>query len=102
MPRRRRRSRVLDPWMRLGGDAIRLSIAAQQVVMLRLWRLATTGANTRNEWQRMVSEKAAGFAEAAGAAGLASALGRSPPASLRAGLKRLRRRVAANKSRLSR
>jgi hypothetical protein len=50
----------------------------------------------------MVSEKFAGFGEAAIAMTLATMLGGDAPTALRAGMGELRRRVAANKARLAR
>jgi hypothetical protein len=60
------------------------------------------GPSAHDEYHLMVSEKVAGFGEAAVAAGTAAFLGGDAPAILDAGMRELRRRVVANKARLSR
>ncbi len=90
-----------DPWLSLGLDAVRLGIEAQQVAALRVCRLAAAGP-LPDEYQLMISEKIAGFGEAAIAVALATLLGGDAPTALRAGLGELHRRVTANKLRLAR
>ena len=56
---------MFNPWLRLTLDATMLGLEAQQVIGLRLVRLAAGGAVAQAEAQRMVTEKGAAFVEAA-------------------------------------
>jgi hypothetical protein len=79
-----------------------LGFEAQQVVGLRLMRIATGGARGQDEAQRMVKEKLAAFAEAQAAAVATTIEGGS---SQRVGKKVLgvyKKRVRGNKRRLTR
>jgi hypothetical protein len=81
------------PFLRFGLDA-------QQVVALRLARLARDDVSGR-EARLMVSEKIAAFGEAQTAMMLALTTGASPEAAMRAGFRPYRRRVRANRKRLA-
>jgi hypothetical protein len=89
-------------WPSIAFDALRMGLEAQQVIALRLWGIASGTARGRREQQRMAQEKLGAFTEAAIAAGAAAMLGRGGPAVVRAGMRKLRRRVRANRSRLMR
>jgi hypothetical protein len=56
---------MFAPWFKLAFDTALLGFEAQQVVGLRLARLAGGGAVAQAEAQRMVAEKGAAFVEAA-------------------------------------
>lgn len=89
-------------WMAAGFETMRLMMAAQQVIGLRMMRLAGGGPRAEAEVERMVSDKAAGFTEAAMTVARAAASGAKAPVVFKAGVRKLKRRVNANKSRLSR
>ena len=94
--------RIANPWLALSAQAALLGWEAQRVIALRLFRIAAGGARGRAEAQRMVTEKLAAAAEAQAAA-VASAI--EGGAGHRAGKKALgvyRKRVHANRRRLSR
>jgi len=81
-------------WFSLFADAAILSIVAQQVVALRLLKLAAGGAAAHGEAVRMTTEKMNAAIEAA----MIMATGGSPTKVLR----RYKTRVKANSRRLSR
>ena len=56
----------LNPWFTLALDATRMGLEAQQVIGLRLMRLAAGGPAAGPEAGRMVLEKVAALAEAQG------------------------------------
>ena len=94
---RRQRS---NPWLGIGFDAWRLGIEASTVVGLRTARIVQGGALGRAEAERMVSEKLeAAFALQALA--LTGGLGRSPASAASRTLAHYRRKVRANRRRLS-
>ena len=80
--------------MTLALDAARLSRETQEVMALRLLKLARGGRAAKVEAQRMVTEKGVAFAEAA--ATLATG------GSMKKVVRRVRSRVSQNKRRLSR
>jgi hypothetical protein len=82
-------------------DATSFAIEAQQVVTLRLMRLASGGVAGAAEAQRMVTEKAAAGLAAQAAATSALMAGRSFTAAARRAAVPYRRRVRANRRRLS-
>jgi hypothetical protein len=77
-----------------------MRIAAQNVIALRLLRLAAGGTRAYNEMARMSIEKTTAFAEAQVAA--AAMAGRSNAAIANRALTPIKKRVYANKRRLSR
>ena len=81
-------------WMKLSADAARLYQETQQVIGLRLIKLALGGPASHLEAHRMVTEKGFAFAEAAASL----AVGMSPEKVVR----RYRSHVRSNKRRLSR
>jgi hypothetical protein len=91
-----------NPWPALSARTALLGWEAQQVMALRLMRIAAGGARGQAETQRMMTEKFAALAEAQAAAAAGAVEG---VASHRTGKKMLgvyRKRVRANRRRLSR
>jgi hypothetical protein len=85
---------MISNWMKFALDAARLGRETQEVMALRLLKLARGGGAGRVEAQRMVMEKGVAFAEAA--AMLATG------GSVKKVVRRVRSRVSQNKRRLSR
>jgi hypothetical protein len=92
---------VLNPWFKLAYETAWLGFDAQRVITLRLMRLATGGASGQAEAERMMSEKPAALVEAQMAAAGALAVGNSAAAARKV-LAVYKKRVRANKRRLSR
>jgi hypothetical protein len=95
---------MFNPWFALSLKAVQMGVEAQSGIALRMLRLATGGARTKAEAAHMVTEKVASAARTAEAQAVAapSALsGRSPHvvASKRPGV--VKKRVRANKRRVS-
>jgi hypothetical protein len=91
-----------NPWLALSSQAVLLGWEAQRVIALRLMRLAAGGVRGQAEAQRMVTEKLAAAAEVQAAAVSGAIAGDS---SRRTGKKVLgvyKKRVRANRRRLSR
>ena len=93
---------MLNPWLALSFKAFQLGIEAQSVVALRMMRLASGGVGTQAEMGRMVVEKASAVAEAQFAATTAAAAGNKDHVIAEKALKVFRKRVRANRQRLSR
>jgi hypothetical protein len=93
---------TLNPWLTLSFKAFQLGLEAQSVVALRMMRLASGGAGTEAEMSRMVFEKAAAVAEAQIAATAAVMAGHKDHVVAGKALTVFRKRVRANKRRLSR
>lgn len=93
---RRRNPLVSDAF-----DLARLGVEAWMVVGLRLARLAAGGPAALAEAQRMVAEKSAAAIEAQVGAGAALATGASRRAASKKVLAGYRRRVKANRRRLT-
>ena len=51
-------------WIALASETALLGIEAQQVIALRLWKLATGGKSSRREAGKMVAEKVVAAIEA--------------------------------------
>jgi len=81
---------------------MQLGFDAQSVIALRMMRLASGVAKTKAEMSRMVIEKAAAVAEAQVAATSAVVAGRKDYVVVGKALNVFRKRVKANKRRLSR
>ena len=89
-----------NPWLGLGLDAWSLGVEAASVIGLRTLKMAAGGPDADAERQRMVSEKiAAGLAWQALA--LTGGLGLTPQGAAAKTLTHYRRRVRANRRRLS-
>ncbi|MFI4965068.1 MAG: hypothetical protein ACHP9T_06840 [Caulobacterales bacterium] len=90
-----------NPWIGIGFDAWRLGLEASAVIGLRTLAIAQGGAAAAAESERMVSEKlAAGLSLQAMA--LSGRLGSSPAAVSARTLAFYRRKVTANRRRLTR
>jgi hypothetical protein len=81
-------------WFVSAADWVRIGLEAQQVIALRLIKVSAGGSAGQTEATRMVTEKAAAFAEAA----MTLAMG----GSARMVVRRYRTHVKANVRRLSR
>jgi hypothetical protein len=92
---------VLNPWIALGLQTIQLAMEMQGVIALRLMRLAAGGARGRTEASRMVAEKIVAAGEVQMAAASALVTGCRDNAVAGKVLRVLRKRVRANKRRLS-
>jgi hypothetical protein len=85
---------MLKAWMDFAFDSALLCAEAQEVMALRLMKLASGGAHAQSEVQRMVAEKGFAFVEAAGSLAAGASMERV--------MRRYRSIVRANKRRLSR
>jgi hypothetical protein len=93
---------VFNPFISLAVNSALLGVEAQQVIALRMLRLAAGGAAAKTEMQRMVSEKMIAAAAAATDAATAGLTGKSGPAIAHQAIRGYRKRVRANKRRLNR
>ena len=93
---------MFNPWLALTLRTLELGFEAQNVVALRLWRIASGGARGHAEVNRMVTEKIAAVGEAHVAAAAAVMTGRPDHVVAGKALGVFRKRVRANKRRLSR
>jgi hypothetical protein len=90
-----------NPWFALTLKTFQLGIEAQSVVALRMLRFASGDARGQDELNRMVMEKIAAIAEAQVAATVAIMNGHKDHVVAGKALTVFRRRVRANKRRLS-
>lgn len=89
-----------NPWLGIGLDAWRLGVEASTVIGLRTLKIAQGGASGRAEAERMLSEKVeAGVALQALA--MTGGLGATPASASARTLAHYRRKVNANRRRLS-
>jgi hypothetical protein len=93
---------MFNPWLALSFKTFQLGLEAQSVIALRMLRLASGGAGAKAEMSRMVTDKAAAMAEAQAVATRAVASGRKDHVVAGKTLNVFRKRVRANKRRLSR
>jgi hypothetical protein len=93
---------MFNPWFALTFKTMQLGLEAQSVIALRMMRLASGGASAKAEMSRMMIEKGSAFAEAQVAATAAVMAGRKDHVVASKALKVVRKRVKANKRRLSR
>lgn len=93
--------RTHNPWLRLGQDAWMLGAEATTVITLRSMTIAAGGSTAANEAQRMVSEKVEA-AQALQMMAVTGALGFTALGVASRSLKHYRRKVRANRRRLSR
>ena len=89
-----------NPWFGIGLDAWRLGLEASTVIGLRTLRIAQGGASGRAEAQRMVSEKVEA-AMALQTRALTGGLGATPASASARTIAHYRRKVKANRRRLS-
>jgi len=94
---RRRRS---NPWLRIGFDAWSLGVEASAVIGLRTLKIAAGGAAGEAEARRMVAEKVDAAAQLQTKA-LVGGLGFTGAAAATQTLAHYRRKVRANRRRLS-
>jgi hypothetical protein len=93
---------MLNPWLALTFKAMRVGIDAQNVIFLRMMRLSAGGARGQSEAARMVIEKIAASVEVRATAVSGMITGRKDTVVAAQVLRGLRKRVRANKRRLSR
>jgi hypothetical protein len=91
----------INPWLGFALDAAWLAVEAQWVIAARIARLAAGGALAQSEARRMFSETTAALLESQMTAGVGIARGRKGPATAKRVLAVYRRRVRANRRRLS-
>jgi hypothetical protein len=92
-------ARKRPSWLRLSFDIWRAGLEAQQVIALRLARLARGGASASAETNRMVSEKITAAVEAQQAAATALLTGKAAQIPART-VALYRRKIRANRKRL--
>lgn len=88
-------------WIRIAAETAALGFESAAVMGLRLAGAARGGANAEREAWRMYSEKVVAFAELQ-ALFLSGSLGATSSAATRGALKHYRRKVSANRRRLTR
>ena len=93
---------MFNPWLTLSLKAIQMGFEAQSVIALRVLRLAASGARMEAEATRMITEKAAAPAEAQAVAAVAAMKGHPQHVVAGKTLKVFKKRVRANKRRLTR
>jgi hypothetical protein len=93
---------VYKTWFSLAMNVARLALESQQVIALRMARLASGGSSGDREARLMVSEKIDTMGETVFAASLLAAAGRGAPAIATDVVRRYRKRVRGNAKRLSR
>jgi hypothetical protein len=93
---------MYNPWLALSLNAVQLGIEAQSVIALRMLRFASGGARMEAEASRMVTEKVAAAVEAQTATVLAAVSGRPQHVVANKALNVFKKRVRANRRRLSR
>jgi hypothetical protein len=93
---------LLNPWLALTFKAMQLGFDAQNVIALRMMRFAKGDAGALNEARRMVVEKITASAEAQTTAASGIISGKKDTVVANKVIRVLRKRVRANKRRLSR
>jgi hypothetical protein len=93
---------TFNPWLSFGFKVWQMGLEAQSVVALRMLRLAAGGARAEAEASRMVGEKILAAAEASASATAATMRGHRKHVAAGKALNVCRRRVRANRRRLSR
>ena len=88
-------------WLRLGFDTITLAFEAQAVIGLRLMKLALGDKAALHESQLMLREKMEAFADLQGRA-VSGWMGLTPQLTPRGTIAHVRRKIRANRKRLSR
>ncbi|HMF23973.1 MAG TPA: hypothetical protein VKG24_17865 [Pseudolabrys sp.] len=93
--------RAWSAWFSLSSQAALLGLEAQNVMALRFMRLASGGALAQSESARMVSEKILALGEAQTAAALATIKGGKTHHVTRKVMRVYKKRVRANRRRLT-
>jgi hypothetical protein len=88
---------LMKAWM----DAAKFNFEVQSVVAMRLMKIAAGGATGAAETTRMVQEKAEASVAALTAGSLALAKGKTVKAATKAAMVPVKKRVSANRKRLS-
>ncbi len=94
-------ARNRNPWLQLGWQSWALATEASSVIALRTLKLAAGGAAAEAEATRMIAEKSRAALELQ-AMFVAGALGRSAPTVMKRTMGHYRRKVRANRRRLTR
>jgi hypothetical protein len=92
---------MADPFVSMFARSALLAFEAQQVIALRMLRLATGGAPANRELTRMITEKADAAAEAGFTAMKSLALGANGTAAALGVIRGYRTRVRRNRRRLA-
>lgn len=93
---------MLNPWFSLIFKTVQLGIEAQSVIALRMIRFAAGGSAAQAEVRRMITDKVAAGVEAQTVAAWGVASGQKDAVVAGKVLRVVKRRVRANKRRLSR
>jgi hypothetical protein len=93
---------MFNPWLAFSLNAFQMGVEAQSVIVLRMVRLASGNARSETEATRMVTEKIAAAAEAQAVAAMATFTGHPQHVVATKALKIFKKRVRANKRRLTR
>lgn len=93
---------MINNWVTMSWETARLGWEAQNVIMLRMMKLAIGGAPARTEAHRMVQEKITAAGEAVATAASVTASAGSHRTAARKVLRVYKKRIRANKRRLSR
>jgi hypothetical protein len=93
--------RTWNAWFVLASQAALLGFEAQQVIALRLMRLAAGGALAESEAGRMIAEKVEALGEAQVAAAIATMKGRSSNQIAKKSLGVYKKRIRRNRRRLA-
>jgi hypothetical protein len=93
---------MFNPWFALSLKAMQMGMEAQSVIALRVLRLASGGPRMEAEATRMVTEKVAASAEAQAVAAVATISGHPRHVVATKAFKVFKKRVRANKRRLTR
>jgi hypothetical protein len=93
---------MFNPWLSFGLKAWQVGPEAQSVIALRMQRLAAGGARAEAEASRMVTEKILAAGEAQMSAAAAAVRGHKKHVVAGKALNAYRKRVRANRRRLSR
>jgi hypothetical protein len=93
---------MFNPWLELSLKAVQMGLEAQSVIAFRMLRLATGGARMEADASRLVTDKFAAAAEAQPVAAVSALNGRSIQVVASKAPRVPKKRVRANKRRLSR
>ena len=93
---------MFNPWFSLATDVARLAFETNQVIALRMARLAVGGSSRDREVKLMISEKVDTLREASLAAASLALTGHYVPTIAANVVRRYRKRVRGNATRLSR
>ncbi len=94
--------RVWNNWFSLSSQTAMLALEAQNVIALRLMRIAAGGALAKSEATRMVTEKVQALGEAQAVAAVGSMRGRNSRHIAKKVIGVYKKRVRGNRRRLTR